>query len=964
MAEEKYRQQVDAIYMYEVANNIPENDRMTKWYPEMNIPVAKPWYKENDPSVMDRAEGSRRIPIGEASIAARYAEIVREQEPQERSEEEYQRRGNPEFYKIFYDYDYAEANDYAADKKYHMIWGGELQGLNGDSYVVYRDTADLPLYLREYAADQERRGQDLNAEKKEPAQEKKAPANEGTEQPEEKKTAKDMLSEQLKSGIRDVMNSDTYKNWLDTSSRLFYNNYSFNNAVLIFLQKQDASYTMGYDAWKDYGRSVAQGAKGAKVFVPVMAYEKTQGSLYRMITSSLKEQLKENPGAVAVYKVGASSLDFTMNNNGQIGYRIDGREKGIFENQQQVQKFIQNAILGKVPMYFTVGTVFDVKDTITPEYLWVKKGYTKDEVVRGEDGKAIKNKRGEVKIYNTPERQAKFNTSLNMSIAEKPKEQMERLYESLKAVCERNGVHVYEQEREQDETLKGGADGYFSRRFDEQNPKGYIVMPTDLEPTKKVATLMHEAAHSDLHGNLELLAQRMGEKNVPAHMREIQAESVAYAVAKRFGIETDTSSFQYLAAYSKGFELQDLHKSMDIIYRECKKMTQELAAELDARGLTIELEEKPAEPMKKETIETLSRQYTAYALEESDKISTVRPELPKLAIDNRENADLLCVIKEQKYCIDRQEAAINEIHAGIEKLQGADTREQQDTIINEIEAAKRRSETEKEKFKELSQSFMEISSQSKISLKEEFYQNPGETLDILRKDYPKLNELSDAQLDYIARSDYIRSNYAPLLKNSPEKFVSEVCERAESLDRIISKKGCFVEINHCEQWTDKPIVKNGAIMHPKVANDIIKQGEMQVRLLKTEAEKTGNYFPYNKCNLTVFTQNYDHSLSGYTTRVDMGDKNQDSLADFLTKVCRDSTVAEAFEQATREKGAKEKIIFNDYAETPEIEEGREGAAETLETWENEIQHEKNAEQDHDQEKNQVKEKDAKDKENR
>lgn len=75
-----YRQQVSAIYEYEVKNNIPENDRMTKWYAEMEIAVAKPWYKENDPSVIDRAEGARRIPISEASIAERYNEITKIQQ--------------------------------------------------------------------------------------------------------------------------------------------------------------------------------------------------------------------------------------------------------------------------------------------------------------------------------------------------------------------------------------------------------------------------------------------------------------------------------------------------------------------------------------------------------------------------------------------------------------------------------------------------------------------------------------------------------------------------------------------------------------------------------------------------------------------------------------------------------------------------------------------------------------------
>lgn len=68
---DEYRRQVSAIYDYEVANNIPENDRMTKWYDEMNAAVAKPWYKEND---------TGRVPISESTIAARYAEISGKQQ--------------------------------------------------------------------------------------------------------------------------------------------------------------------------------------------------------------------------------------------------------------------------------------------------------------------------------------------------------------------------------------------------------------------------------------------------------------------------------------------------------------------------------------------------------------------------------------------------------------------------------------------------------------------------------------------------------------------------------------------------------------------------------------------------------------------------------------------------------------------------------------------------------------------
>lgn len=777
-----------------------------------------------------------------------------------------------------------------------------------------------------------------------------APGQTSGENEEGKKSAKEILSEQLQEGILNVMNSDSYKQWLDTSSRLFYNNYSINNAFLVFMQKPEATFTMGYEAWKDYGRCVTSNTHGAKIFVPVMAYEKSQGGLYRMITGDLREQLKTAPGKAAAYKVGNSNLEFTMNQSGQMGYRVNGKEKGIFDNQQQVQRFIQNSILGKVPMYFNVGTVFDVQDTVIPEHLWVKRGYSKSELVLDEKGKPIKNRKGEYKIVNTPERQAKFRPHIDMSIAEKDPEKMEKLFEALKAVSERNGIHVYMKEPSADETLNGGADGYFSRQFSEQNPKGFIVISTDLDPTRRCSVMFHEIAHSDLHGNLEKLAQEMKEKNVPRNMRELQAESVAYATARRYGIETDTSSFQYLAMYSKGFELQDLKKSIDVIYKECKKLTQELAAELDARGLNLDLSEKITEPMQKESIDILSKQYIAYALELDNRISSIKQELPNLAAENRTNPERLNVVKEQKYCVDRQEADIVAIKAGIEKLQSAGTREEQALILTEVESAKSRIEKEQMKFSDLTESFLSIAEHAKATLKEEFARSPLETLESMKPDYPQLNDLSKVQLEYVAKSEYVREEYGKKLKTAPQEFVDAVCQRAEQLDKVIGKNGAFVEVSHCEQWTDKAIVQSGALMHPKVADTIIKQGEVQIRGLRMEAEKMGDYFPYSNCKLMVFAKGQEGGLMAYRTQVGIGDGAQLSLSDHLTQLCgKDSDLVMAFDKAVREKGAKEKIIFNDVLNTSGEKwtenESEASKVSTHEEWADNIQQERSRVED-------------------
>lgn len=729
--------------------------------------------------------------------------------------------------------------------------------------------------------------------------------------PEEKKDAKELLNEQLQEGIKNVLNSEKFKSWLDTSNKLFLNNYSFNNAILVWLQNPDATYTMGYEQWKDYGRSVAKGAKGIKIFVPVIAYEKTEGALWNMIKNSLQKQLSNNPSLQqATYRIGMSKLEVTANRNGVYGLVIDGKERGL-KTEKEMKDFIKHSVLNKVPMYFTVGTVFNHADTIIPEYLWVKKGFTKDELVRDENGKAIKNKRGEYKIINTPERQAKFNPSLDLSVPQIDEQKAAVLYDALKAVSERNGIHVYEKNREEDETLKGGADGYFSRDFSSENPKGYIVIPTDLDPTRKISVMLHEMGHSDMHGDLKKLAEKMGENYIPSQMREIQAESVAYLVGKNFGLSTETSSFQYLAAYTQGFELQALSKSIEIIYNECKQLTNELKTELEVRGLNMDLSERDTTPIDKDAIKTLTKAYMSYAVEQDNRVADIEKELPDLAKQNAGKKNVLSVVVAQNLNVQRQSEDIVLIKDAVAELKTAETLESQQDCISRIEAAKERLESYKKDFADLTVQFQEATRDNE-NLKSRFVDKPEATIEAMKQDYPLLQELNSAQVQYLAKSEYVKTEISPLLRNDPQKFVDKACERALQMDKVASKNGMFVEVSFCEQWTDKPIVSDGALMHPKVADTIIKQAESQIRGLKAQAQSVGDYFPYNKCDLMVFKAEDGQIATAFKTCVDIGDGSQMGLADHLKQVSNVKFAAE-FEKAASEKGAKDKILFNEAA---------------------------------------------------
>lgn len=780
--------------------------------------------------------------------------------------------------------------------------------------------------------------------------------SEGVSLPSEKKDPKEQLQEQLQQGIKNVLDSDNFKSWLDTSSKLFLNNYSFNNAMLVYCQKPDATHTMGYEQWKEYGRNVAQGAKGIKIFVPIIAYEKKDGDLWKMIKGNLQKQMNENPSiSQATYRVGLSKLEVTMNRNNLFGLKIDGKELGI-RSENDMKNFIKNNVIGKVPMYFSVGTVFDAKDTVVPEYLWVKKGYKKEELVKDDKGKPIKNRRGEYKIINTPERQARFNPHLDMSVPQKDPQKMAILYDALKAVSERNGIHVYEKDRAEDDTLKGGADGYFSRRFDAENPKGFIVMPKDLDPTRAVSVLLHEMSHSELHGNLEKLAQRMGEDNVPSHMREIQAESVAYVVGKNFGIDSGTSSFQYLASFSKGFELQALSKSIEVIYGECKQLTAELKSELEVRGLNMDLSERDAKPMDRETIDTLAKSYVTYAVEQDSRIADLEKDLTNIAEQNKDNGEALEVIVKQKESLDCQKEDVKVIKDAVTNMEQATTLEGQKKEIATIDTAVKRIEGAKETFATLTVE-LEKERQTEQGLKDRFTAEPLATLESMKESYPQLASLTSAQLQYVANSDYINRNFSSLLREEPQKFVDNVCQRATEIDKVTSKNGYFVEVNFCEQWTDKPIVNDGAIMHPKVADTIIKQGETQARGLKAKAEAVGEYFPYTKCSLSVFHAEKGNIDNVFKTRVDIGDGYQTSLVDHMKQISSASPILAGFEKATREQGAKEKIMFNSthreevVAEQTEKTGALSDRAMSREEWGNEIASAKQAEVNNSREDN-------------
>lgn len=92
------------------------------------------------------------------------------------------------------------------------------------------------------------------------------------------------ITERLEQGVKELFTSETYKEYLKTMSQ--FHNYSFNNTLLIALQKPDATLVAGYQAWqKKFKRQVKKGEKGIQIIAPAPIREKEEVEKFDPVTN-------------------------------------------------------------------------------------------------------------------------------------------------------------------------------------------------------------------------------------------------------------------------------------------------------------------------------------------------------------------------------------------------------------------------------------------------------------------------------------------------------------------------------------------------------------------------------------------------------------------------------------------------------------------------------------------------------
>ena len=329
------------------------------------------------------------------------------------------------------------------------------------------------------------------------------------------------ITDRLEQGIKELFDSDRYKEYLRVMSK--FHNYSFNNTLLIAMQKPDASLVAGFQSWKNnFKRNVVKGEKGIKILAP---------SPFK-----IKQEMEKIDPATQKPIIGA-----------------DG--KPVKEEKEIT-----------IPA-FKVVSVFDVSQT---------------------EGKELP------------------DIAVDMLTGD-----VERFKDVFAALEKTSPVPIGF------EKIEGNSHGYY--HLEEKR----IAIDEGMSELQTIKTAIHEIAHAKLHDIDPNAPQEEQADRPDRRTREVQAESVAYAVCQHYGLDTSDYSFGYVAGWSSGRELDELKSSLETI----RSTAAEIINSIDEHLQEIQ-KERDKEQVQKETVPEVAAPdidtFSIYQLKRGDETRDFR----------------------------------------------------------------------------------------------------------------------------------------------------------------------------------------------------------------------------------------------------------------------------------------------------------------------------------------------------
>ena len=147
------------------------------------------------------------------------------------------------------------------------------------------------------------------------------------------------------------------------------------------------------------------------------------------------------------------------------------------------------------------------------------------------------------------------------------------------------------------EDIPGGSHGYY--HLTEKR----IAIQENMSELQTLKTAIHEIAHAKLHA-IDPDAPVTEQADPPdSRTREVQAESVAYAVCQHYGLDTSDYSFGYVAGWSSGKDLKELRASLETI----RATAHELITTIDGHLAELQ-QQRQAQQAVEQTVEQAAEQ--------------------------------------------------------------------------------------------------------------------------------------------------------------------------------------------------------------------------------------------------------------------------------------------------------------------------------------------------------------------
>ena len=383
------------------------------------------------------------------------------------------------------------------------------------------------------------------------------------------------ITDKLEQGIKELFESERFKEYLRTMSKFYH--YSFSNTLLIAMQKPEATYVAGYTSWqRNFDRQVMKGEKGIKILAPAPYKAKEERE---KIDPSTQKPVLDADGKPVTETVEVMRPAFKVVSVFDIS-QTDGKE---------LPDIIVDELSGSVENY---AAFFEALKQESPAPI------------------AFEDIPGGAKGY--------FSPVENRIAIQEGMSEIQTIKTAIHEIAHAKLHSIDRPEPEPAWKIVMISDGGTKRDF----LSGFASETEANEAAEHEGWRFVDENRFEWRLEVEEDTSAVQEMRKDRHTKEVEAESVAYTVCQRYGIETSDYSFGYIAGWSSDKETKELKGSLETIRKTAAEMIDSIDAKLKVllaeKAQSAEKDtEAPAEPIPEAPIyrETANYAYEAGELE-------------------------------------------------------------------------------------------------------------------------------------------------------------------------------------------------------------------------------------------------------------------------------------------------------------------------------------------------------------